>query len=892
MDETGTQNQTAGAATLPAVLSVLPVAAEPPLESYARVGPYALIEAIAKGGTGVVWRALHVTLRQVVAVKVLDRRPDTAAGQRFLREARTGARLRHRYATAVHNAGIEPDGTLWLAMDLVVGETVWHFVKTRGPMPLPALVHFLGCLGEVLGVAHQLGIAHRDVSPGNVMVTLDGALPEPRLLDLGLARWMDEAPFTEQNIGMGTPGYVSPEQRVNAADAGPLADLYSLGRLTTFLLTGQPELTSPMIPAPLVPVLARATDPEPAHRQADVAGFVRELRAAAAPLLDAERHLAAEPACFVDRFGSPGPFQDLRDAAAQQLFRRSAGLPRWADGELRRAEGRDWVALDADDGMWRADPSGLCAWRLDAPPRGERAERVERRPQLSDDGRRLLGILALAGGELHAGLVDAATLPPARRDLAIHELARFDQARRVPGTDLLICPAETRLPAPWTPDAQAGLHAGIVERAKDAAELDVLRQGYRAAMRLGDGDTIAAAADRLVQRLLVTEGLVEATLAVMHAAEALIDSAPAAAAALVPLATELVFSEPLPEGVARIEALLARIDAPVAAEARALFAARTRIVTGRAREGIDLPDELSHPLLTAQAWRTRVYAALQDPAAGVGAVLARAEGWFNAHWDDGDLASLYLQLRGQAAYRQGHFHEAAALAAAALEPATRVDRKVDANTAAAAAYLELGLCEAARREAAAAIAQARGIQSPQRLVRATSPHRQALLNLGAPIEPRPDLAANARAVAAFAGANVTLIEAAIAMRTGRVDVALQMAQEAGVSCRKVDAGTATILADALVLHLGGAVDPGPLLRQCRRAVATADTDSARRDLGLVLQALALIAPAAPDQETAAVATECAARLRDPRPQRVRELYSTADALRICTGPHPPSSSDR
>ncbi len=203
-----------------------------------RVGHYDVLEVRGRGGFGIVVRAFDTTLHRVVAIKFLD--PVLAATspprQRFLREARTAARVNHEHVIRVYAVAEQP--VPYLAMEYVDGQTLQDHLDAFGPLP-PAEVVALGrqiALG--LAAAHEQGLIHRDVKPANVL--LDGS-PErrARLTDFGLARAADDASLTQSGVIAGSPLYMSPEQaKGEVLDAR--ADLFSLGSTMYTMAAGRP----------------------------------------------------------------------------------------------------------------------------------------------------------------------------------------------------------------------------------------------------------------------------------------------------------------------------------------------------------------------------------------------------------------------------------------------------------------------------------------------------------------------------------------------------------------------------------------------------------------------------------------------------------------------------
>ncbi|MBL8716280.1 MAG: serine/threonine protein kinase [Myxococcales bacterium] len=202
------------------------------------VGRYAIEALLGQGGFGVVYRAVHLALAQPVALKFLSASwagsPEIRA--RFQREAFTLARLRHPGIVAVHDFG-EVDGSLFLAMELVEGQTLASSLPEDRPLPDARIVELLDQIGDVLAAAHAAGVVHRDLKPENVMVSHDRV----KLLDFGLALMVEPgaARLTRTNAIQGTPTYMSPEQ-CRGRDVGPATDVYALGVMLYELLTGRP----------------------------------------------------------------------------------------------------------------------------------------------------------------------------------------------------------------------------------------------------------------------------------------------------------------------------------------------------------------------------------------------------------------------------------------------------------------------------------------------------------------------------------------------------------------------------------------------------------------------------------------------------------------------------
>jgi WD40 repeat protein/serine/threonine protein kinase len=164
-----------------------------------RLGEFALGEKISEGGFGAIYRAEQVGLKRQAVVKILRSRfaDDETTQLRFLREARLASSLDHPYAAHIYAFGAEPDGLLWIAMELVRGTPLNEMLRA-GPMPLKTFVPLLERLCEVVETAHELGIVHRDIKPQNVMVISRAGALLPKLLDLGIAK---DAASTATGVG-------------------------------------------------------------------------------------------------------------------------------------------------------------------------------------------------------------------------------------------------------------------------------------------------------------------------------------------------------------------------------------------------------------------------------------------------------------------------------------------------------------------------------------------------------------------------------------------------------------------------------------------------------------------------------------------------------------------
>jgi predicted Ser/Thr protein kinase len=210
-----------------------------------RLGQYTLEEKVAEGGMGVVYRARHAMLRRPTAVKLL---PPGRAGEhnlkRFEREVQLTSILTHPNTVAIYDYGRTPDGVFYYAMEYLDGTNLEDLVRAHGAQPEARVVHVLRQICGSLDEAHGIGLIHRDIKPANVILcSRGGAADVVKVVDFGLVRDLhgtEEVALTSERAIAGTPMYLSPEA-IRAPDTvDARSDLYAVGGVAYFLLTGQP----------------------------------------------------------------------------------------------------------------------------------------------------------------------------------------------------------------------------------------------------------------------------------------------------------------------------------------------------------------------------------------------------------------------------------------------------------------------------------------------------------------------------------------------------------------------------------------------------------------------------------------------------------------------------
>ncbi len=207
------------------------------------LGQYLVLDRLGEGGMGQVLKVRHRQLDRVQALKLI--RPglldSPQAVQRFRRETRAAAALQHVNVALVFDAGtIEPGRVHFLAMEYIDGIDLHRLVRRRGPLPVTEACEYLRQAALGLQHAHEKGLVHRDIKPGNLLLTRDGVV---KVVDFGLASRRQEegesGPLTRENAMLGTPDFMAPEQGLDARRADIRADVYSLGCTLYFLLTGK-----------------------------------------------------------------------------------------------------------------------------------------------------------------------------------------------------------------------------------------------------------------------------------------------------------------------------------------------------------------------------------------------------------------------------------------------------------------------------------------------------------------------------------------------------------------------------------------------------------------------------------------------------------------------------
>ncbi len=295
-------------------------------------GRYRLLGELGRGGMGIVWKAWDTQLERVVALKQIagDAARDRSQVDRFLREARLAAKLSHPNIVAVHDVG-EHEGSPYYTSEFIEGRSLEEAI--REPSPPARRVAWVKGIADALAYAHDQGVIHRDVKPGNVLLDADG---RTRVTDFGLAKEVhgdsDTAPLTLSGQIVGTPSYMSPEQALGRTDlVGPPTDQFSLGVLLYQALVGKRPFDAPA----LRDQLNRVIEMDPIPPTALNAGVHRDLEAICLKALEKDparryatmHEFAADLARFLD--GEPivaRPVSPLRRLARRLARNRPAAI--------------------------------------------------------------------------------------------------------------------------------------------------------------------------------------------------------------------------------------------------------------------------------------------------------------------------------------------------------------------------------------------------------------------------------------------------------------------------------------------------------------------------------------------------------------------------------------
>ncbi len=308
-----------------------------------KLGQYTLHTKLGEGGMGMVYRASHAMLRRPTAVKLLP--PEKAGEQalkRFEREVQLTASLSHPNTVTIHDYGRTPDGVFYYAMELLDGATLAEVVELSGAQPIGRVLHTLDRVASALQEAHEVGLIHRDIKPSNIMLAKAGGVFDvPKVLDFGLVKELNQAEasisLTQGDQLTGTPQYLCPEAIRAPETIDVRSDLYSLGAVVYFMITGEhvftgrtvvevcsehlhttPQPPSERLGNPVPPILEQLVLDCLAKDQADRPTSAREVRGRIQALRAEHRWTETDAHAWWDKYGSGLTHVPAQESAAYE----------------------------------------------------------------------------------------------------------------------------------------------------------------------------------------------------------------------------------------------------------------------------------------------------------------------------------------------------------------------------------------------------------------------------------------------------------------------------------------------------------------------------------------------------------------------------------------------
>jgi serine/threonine protein kinase len=350
---------------------------------------YRLLRHVGSGGMGVVWEALDERLERRVAVKQLRRQSGAStaeaelANKRAMREARLAARLQHQHAVSVFDV-VEQEGQLWLIMQFVSSVTLAAVIQEGGPLQSNEAAQVGAQVASALAAAHAVGIVHRDVKPGNILIAEDGSA---LISDFGIARALGDATLTTSGMVHGTPAYLAPEV-ARGSEANFASDVFSLGATLYSAMEGSPPFGTDENSIALLHRVAAGQFPPP-QRSGALTSVILDMLSADP---DARPHMRAV-ADSLARLAASGrasaTVEALTPTASENASRDEAVIP----------------SIAKTDSLTALRPAPGTAPALESPAQGPT------KPRRSRGIAAAVAIIALIG----IGILIAALLPDARR---------------------------------------------------------------------------------------------------------------------------------------------------------------------------------------------------------------------------------------------------------------------------------------------------------------------------------------------------------------------------------------------------------------------------------------------------------------------------------------------
>ena len=488
---------------------------------------YRLDARLGQGGMGTVYRATHLLIERPVAIKILNSRfvEDEEAQERFRREARAAGRLQHTNAVAVTDFGRTGEGVAYLVMELLEGRSLREVLAQEAPFAPSRAVALMLQIAAAVEAAHEAGVIHRDLKPGNIfLVESKHAPPLIKVLDFGIAKLAADASeeaethgLTQTGVMIGTPRYMSPEQ-CDGVRLSPAADVYSLGVLLYEMLAGvtpfngttplavalqhsskqPPPLRdwSPTLPPELDRVVMHALEKKPTERPPDAGAFRRELSEVAerlglhAALLTGGLTTAIPPPPPIAE--TPAPASGALVFDVEQLREQHAKLRRPGETTLLAGAASQPAAISVNGEPPRAKPAILTSRRNHAPPppRGglTRLQVLIRDPQSWRQLIKRPSVLLAAGMVLSVLVFGVASLLEQQPQTGAEatDNAQKDLAETAPSpTPAAPSPAPTTIETAGNDERQQGARSGGSSRARNS-----VRTQQRTIRRKPKGNTV------------------------------------------------------------------------------------------------------------------------------------------------------------------------------------------------------------------------------------------------------------------------------------------------------------------------------------------------------------------------------------------------------------------
>lgn len=303
-----------------------------------QLGQYRLKKLIGSGGMGEVYLAEHVLMKRPCAIKVI--RPEKAGDPkvlaRFEREVQATAKLSHWNSVDIFDYGRTDDGTFYYVMEYLPGMNLSELVRRYGPLPAARAIHLVRQASNALAEAHDLGLVHRDIKPANIFAAIRGGrFDVAKLLDFGLAKPLinvESARLTQEGAITGSPLFMSPEQAIGDREPDARSDIYAVGGVLYFLVTGRPPFEDEQ-PMKVLIAHAHESPPPPSQHNSDVPDDLEMI---------IMRCLQKSPD---DRFQSAAELVSaLEDCDDYGLWTREHARAWWTERESLKAQDADEVS--------------------------------------------------------------------------------------------------------------------------------------------------------------------------------------------------------------------------------------------------------------------------------------------------------------------------------------------------------------------------------------------------------------------------------------------------------------------------------------------------------------------------------------------------------------------